>query len=111
MKFCLLEERKLKRKPTDKEKFIDLAIKSHIGYLIGWAGSMRLHSEMNEFPELNKELNKWWKKEGKLKYAKEIKQAEKNLREYERQQEEERELDEDEIKTLREMIKEYKKRR
>ena len=80
MKFCLLEERKLKRKPTDKEKFIDLAIKSHIGYIIGWAGSMRLHAERNEFPELNKELKKWWKEEGKLKYAKEIKQEDKFLK-------------------------------
>jgi hypothetical protein len=110
MKFCLLKERKLKRKPTDKEKLIDLSIKSQIGYAIGYINSMCYASLRSDFPELNKELKKWWNKEGKIKYAKEIKEIEK----YSKKEDDGLddiifdELTTEEIKTLREMIKEYK---
>lgn len=109
MKFCLLEELKLKRKPTEEERYIDVAINGMIGRInMGGVGYLRTLEP--KCPQLTKELNKWWKEEGKIKYAQHIKQANKLRKEYE----EEYEFDEltgREVKILREMIKEYKKRR
>jgi hypothetical protein len=105
MKFCLLEERKKKTKPTEEEKYIDLLISNKIGYMTGPNTGYALNNYKEKYPELYKEINKWWKKEGKIKYAKEIKKADKFRKEYEKEYSE---LTTEEIKTLREMIKEYK---
>ncbi len=108
MKFCLIEELKIKRKPTEKEKYIDLKIRNSIGYMTGPNTGYALNSYKKKYPELTKQLNKWWKEEGKTKYAKQIKQANKERKKTE---EYTRELDMDEIETLREMIKEYRKKK
>jgi len=106
MKFCLIEELKLKRKPTEKEKFIDLLIRGKIGYNTGLGTGYALINYEKKYPELKKEITKWWNKEGKTKYAKEIKKANKYRKEYEKEYSE---LTTEEIKTLRKMIKEYKR--